>query len=197
MCFYLSLSDITLWLISVLFVYLFYSALLSPIGLSAPSLFIYSVIAIRPLAAQFCLLAPPLVVVLSSGFCVLCLLDFPVSTLACVLATPTLDLPFIDFLCSDLHLLLTTILPAPNKYLLLSLLSASGSSPFTLPSQIVTVTQECENTLSGERRRVELKPFCLYTTILGQWREEVHKDRFPGYGVEEGGSGVTECALSN
>ena len=149
MRFYLSLSDITLWLrylcssLAWCKCYLFICFILltlpcTLIGQSAPCLFIYSVIAIHPLASQVCLLAPPLVVVLSAGFCVLCLLDFPVSTLACVLSTPTLDLPFLDFLCSHLRLFMTTISPAPNKYLLLSLLSASGSFPFTFPSQIVT-----------------------------------------------------------
>ena len=47
-------------------------------------------------------------------------------------------------------------------------------------------------TSPGEWRRVELEPFCSYTSKIGQWREGVHKDPFPGHGVEEGGSGVKE-----
>ena len=50
-------------------------------------------------------------------------------------------------------------------------------------------------TLLGEWRRVELKPFCSYTLILGQWSEGVHKHQWNG--VEEGDSGVKECALSD
>ena len=42
------------------------------------------------------------------------------------------------FCYTDLCLFMTTILPAPNKYLSLSLLCASGSLPFTFPSRIIT-----------------------------------------------------------
>ena len=43
----------------------------------------------------------------------------------------------------------------------------------------------------------EVTPFCSYTSKMGQWMEGVHKDQFPGHGVEEGSSGVKECALSD
>ena len=47
-------------------------------------------------------------------------------------------------------------------------------------------------TSPGERRRVELKQFNLAASVLGLWREGVHKDTFLGHGVGEGGSGVKE-----
>ena len=56
----------------------------------------------------------------------------------CVLANSDFGSPLI-FCYSDPHLFMTMILPAPNKYLSLSLLCASGSFPFTFPSRILTI----------------------------------------------------------
>ena len=41
---------------------------------------------------------------------------------------------------------------------------------------------------------MELEPFCLFTSKMGQWREGVHMDQFLGHGVEVGGSGNEGCA---
>ena len=38
---------------------------------------------------------------------------------------------------------------------------------------------------------------CLYTLKMRQWRDGVHKDLFPGHGVEDSSSGVKEYALSD
>ena len=84
-----------------------------------------------------------------------CTPDFPASTLFCVLTNSDFGSP-LDwiFSYSDPRLLMTTILPAPNKSLLFSLLllCSSGSFPFTFPLQIITFIYNLEspNVLFGK-----------------------------------------------
>ena len=119
----------------VLFVYLFYSALLTAFVLLwlVCLFFVYSFIfAICPLASQFLLAPPPCC---SFIFWFLCsmFIGFPgLNPCLCSRYSDFRISPLLDFLYSDLCLFMTTILPDPIKYLSLSLLCASGSFPFPL-----------------------------------------------------------------